>query len=186
MTDGKDPITGKFTAGNRFWLQSAAGAIRAFETADQLRAACLDYFNWTHDNPLMAAELVKYEGQASVAVVPKMRAMTQEGLCMHIGVTSRSWRAWRTDRPDLQDVIEWAEAVIFRQKFEGAAAELLNPGIIARELGLADRQDHSGTIKAEVSSDAAFAQLASLLGGAVPGAQGGADGKDGLAQDGQT
>ncbi len=34
--------------------------------------------------------------------------------------------------------------MIFVQKFEGAAADLLNANIISRELGLADRQEHTG------------------------------------------
>lgn len=40
-----------------------------------------------------------------------------------------------------------------------------------------------GPIQTEVTSDAAFAQLASLLGGVVPGAQGGADSAGGVAED---
>ena len=40
--------------------------------------------------------------------------------------------------------MEWAEAVIYRQKFEGAAADMLNQAIIARELGLVDRKEMTG------------------------------------------
>lgn len=42
-----------------------------------------------------------------------------------------------------------------------------------------------GPIQTEVNSDAAFARLASLLGGAVTGASGGAGGADSLAGDGE-
>jgi hypothetical protein len=37
------------------------------------------------------------------------------------------------------------EDAIFRQKFEGASADLLNANIIARDLGLADKKDLSST-----------------------------------------
>jgi len=37
--------------------------------------------------------------------------------------------------------------VIYRQKFEGASADMLNPNIIARDLGLADKKDLSSTDK---------------------------------------
>ena len=36
------------------------------------------------------------------------------------------------------------EDIIRTQKFEGASAELLNVSIIARDLGLADKSEHSG------------------------------------------
>ena len=37
------------------------------------------------------------------------------------------------------------EEIIYNQKFTGAAADLLNPNIIARELGLADKQQNEHT-----------------------------------------
>lgn len=37
-----------------------------------------------------------------------------------------------------------AEEIIRRQKFEGAAADLFNPNIIARDLGLADKSELTG------------------------------------------
>ncbi|MDC9826565.1 terminase small subunit, partial [Devosia sp. ZB163] len=36
------------------------------------------------------------------------------------------------------------DEIIRAQKFEGAAAGLLNPNIIARDLGLADKQELTG------------------------------------------
>lgn len=42
-----------------------------------------------------------------------------------------------------------------------------------------------GAIKAEVTTDAAFAQLASLVGGFIPATQGGTDGQNELAKDGK-
>ena len=42
-------------------------------------------------------------------------------------------------RPDLSTVISRSETVIFQQKFSGAAADLLNANIIARDLGLKEQ-----------------------------------------------
>lgn len=39
------------------------------------------------------------------------------------------------------------EEIIRTQKFEGASADLLNPNIIARDLGLAEKQEHSGKLE---------------------------------------
>lgn len=45
------------------------------------------------------------------------------------------------------------EQIIRQQKFEGAAAELLNPNIIARDLGLADKKVLGGDLNVRTLSD---------------------------------
>jgi hypothetical protein len=142
VSTGKDPATGRFTTGNRWWeARSSHGRNPKFETADQLLDACLQYFEWNEDNPLYKDQLVTFQGSATHEPVAQMRAMTLHGLCMFIGVARSTWDEWRTSRPDFSDVLAQVEDAIFRQKFEGAAADLLNAGIIARELGLADKKD---------------------------------------------
>ena len=141
---GKDPATGKFVAGNRFWEQrSSHGANPKFENANDLWNACAEYFEWNADNPLYEARPFAFQGSVTIAHVEKMRAMTIGALCMFLDVKFKTWTDWRTDRADLTHVIAWAENVIYRQKFEGASADLLNPNIIARDLGLADKKDLS-------------------------------------------
>src|SRR5699024_5716674 len=73
--------------------------------------------------------------------LPKMRAMTLDGLCLFLDIDSETWRRWRSDN-DFCGVVSRAEQVIRDQKFSGAAAELLNPNIIARDLGLKDSSAH--------------------------------------------
>lgn len=67
-----------------------------------------------------------------------MRAMTLSGLCLFLNITRETWGQWRK-LDDFSDVITQAEEVIYSQKFAGAAADLLNANIIARDLGLADK-----------------------------------------------
>ena len=139
---GKDPATGKFVAGNRFWEQrSSHGANPKFHNAIDLQNACAEYFEWNADNPLYEARPFAFQGSVTIAHVEKMRAMTISALCMFLDVTFETWTDWRKTRSDLSDVIKWAENVIYRQKFEGASADMLNPNIIARDLGLVDKKD---------------------------------------------
>jgi DNA-packaging protein gp3 len=143
---GKDPNTGRFTTGNRWWeARSSHGPNPKFETADDLQDACLQYFDWNEANPLFKDVLVTFQGQATHEPVAQMRAMTLGALCMFIDISQQTWSDWRKDRADLSGVITWAESVIYRQKFEGASADLLNANIIARDLGLADKKDLSST-----------------------------------------
>lgn len=143
---GREESTGRFTTGNRFWeARSSAGPRPKFAGPESLLAACLEYFQWAEDNPLYEAKAFSYEGVVTIAKLPKMRAMTVGGLCLFIDITERQWREWKTEsgeyyRPDLLPVITQVEAAIYQQKFTGAAADLLNANIIARDLGLADKK----------------------------------------------
>lgn len=145
MMEGKDEATGRFLPGNRFWeVRSSHGAKPKFDNPDDLWSACVEYFEWVADNPLYEDRLVTFQGSATHEPVAKMRAMTIQGLCLFIDVSHDTWIEWRKSRSDLSEVISRAEAVIRQQKFSGAAADLLNANIIARDLGLADRSELTG------------------------------------------
>ena len=73
--------------------------------------------------------------------VPKLRPFTLAGLCVHLGIGRSTWRGYRA-RPAFSPVIEWVESTVWVNQFEGAAADLLNANIIARDLGLADKTDN--------------------------------------------
>lgn len=133
---------GRFAPGNRFWeARSSHGAKPKFSNPEDLWEACREYFEWNADNPLQEQKLVSFQGVTSKESVSKMRAMTINALCLFIDVTHDTWIQWRKKRPDLSEVITRAEAIIFQQKFEGASADMLNPNIIARDLGLADKKE---------------------------------------------
>ena len=129
--------------GNQFWkARTKHGRDRLFSSADTLWDACCEYFQWVEDNPLYSDELVKFQGTAKHEPVARMRAMTIEGLCLFLDIDVLTWRRWR-DVDDFCSVVARVESVIKSQKFAGAAADLLNPNIIARDLGLKDGVDHS-------------------------------------------
>ncbi len=131
----------QFKQGNQAWkARSIDGRKPIFNDPDVLHSACLQYFQWVEDNPLMTTELVKYQGEATQVQVPRIRAMTIAGLCIYLDISPSTWAGY-SDRPDFLKVTELVESIIYCQKFEGAAADLFNGNIIARELGLADRQE---------------------------------------------
>jgi len=147
--EGKDPETGKFVSGNRWWLARAtSGPNPKFKTSGELLGACLEYLAYVQDNPLLEEKVFHTNGLITKATVTKMRAMTLDGLCLFLDISFQTWDSWRTSRPDLSDVITRIERTIRDQKFSGAAADLLNPLIIARDLGLRDKQDvdHTGQL----------------------------------------
>lgn len=145
MAEGRDPKTGKFLPGNRIWeARSSFGRKPLFATSEELWAACVEYFEWVEANPLQEERLVTFQGVSTREPVAKMRAMTLRGLCLFLDVDSSTWAVRWRQRPELADAVERAEAVIYNQKFAGAAADLLNATIIARDLGLADKSEFTG------------------------------------------
>ena len=129
-------------AGNQFWkVRSSHGPI--FATPDVLWEACSEYFEWVDAPPLHEAKPCAYQGEVKVENIARMRAMTRSGLCIFLDIARSTWDDYR-ERQGFLHVTARVDAIIRTQKFEGAAADLLNPSIIARELGLADKAEVSG------------------------------------------
>lgn len=130
--------------GNKFWTaRSSHGRNPIFATPDDLWSACVEYFDWVDKHPLYEAKPFAYQGDVTIKNVAKMRAMTIDGLCIFLDIARRTWDGY-CERDDFVPVTTRVAEIIRTQKFQGAAAELLNANIIARELGLADRSELSG------------------------------------------
>lgn len=130
--------------GNSFWqARSSHGRAPKFDNAEELWDACCEYFEWVESNPLWEDKLVTFQGSATHEPVAKMRAMTISGLCIFLDISRETWGKYR-DRDGFTDIVLRVDEIIRTQKFQGAAADLLNPNIIARELGLTDKQEISG------------------------------------------
>lgn len=130
--------------GNRFWeARSTHGRTPIFSSPEQLWNACCEYFQWIEDNPLWEVKSYMYQGAPVQDQVPKMRAMTIEGLCIFLDISTTCWRDYKT-KNDFSAIVTRAEEIIRTQKFTGAAADMLNPNIIARDLGLRDKQELTG------------------------------------------
>lgn len=130
--------------GNSFWeLCAKPGAPRKYDTPKKLRNACVNYFKWAEANPLEVEKHAIFKGNAIPYLEKRPRALLISQLCRSLGVTQETWNKWRKTRQDLSEVITWAESVIWEQKFQGAAIDVFNSNIIAQELGLKSRVEHS-------------------------------------------
>ena len=140
--------------GNRFWEQrSKHGRSKRFETPEELWEEACEYFKWCEDNPLIE---VDFKGKDAMEVhIPKMRAFTWDGLELFIDMYSL--RDYKTNEKykEFSQVIARIDKIIYNQKFTGAAAGFLNPNIIARDLGLADKKevDNSGVINITIPKE---------------------------------
>jgi len=136
-------------AGNQFWkLRSKHGRDKLFESPELLWEAACEYFEWCEDNPLIE---IDFKGKDADEVrIPKMRVFTLQGLCLYLDCNVAYFRQFKsrneTLTEDFATVITRIEETVYNQKFTGASAGFLNPNIIARDLGLADKKelDHKG------------------------------------------
>lgn len=141
--------------GNQFWkARSSHGRAPIFASPDALWDACAEYFEWVELNPLWESKPFAFQGVVTVEALPKMRAMTISGLCIFLDIARRTWDEYR-ERDDFLPVVTRIEEIIRTQKFEGASADLLNPNIIARDLGLADKSDVEQKTTHEVGASVA-------------------------------
>ncbi len=141
------------TKGNQFWKARAKhGRDKIFKTPELMLEAAFDYFKWVEDNPLTKA--IIYQGEVCDKPEKLMRAMTIKGLCIYWGVNTfylndftGNLNLEKEVDKDFSQVINTIKEIIETQKFEGASAGLLNPNIIARDLGLTDKKELSGSVE---------------------------------------
>lgn len=132
--------------GNQFWLARAShGRDKIFSSPEVLWEAALEYFQWVEDNPLIEHKVTQYMGKPIKMEVPKMRAMTIDGLCLFLDIDEQTLTNYQK-RDDFIGIVTKIKKTIRDQKLTGAAADLLNANIIAREIGLKDTtaHEHSG------------------------------------------
>ena len=132
--------------GNKYWeLRSKHGRDKLFETPELLWKAAVEYFEWCEENPLFESKAFAFQGEITTATLPKMRALTLSGLCLYLHCNEAYFRTFKAQLPkgeiDFNTVISQIEQTIYNQKFQGAAADLLNANIIARDLGLSDKKE---------------------------------------------
>ena len=134
--------------GNQFWkARATSGRGKIFSTPEALFNAACEYFQWVEDNPLEKA--IIYQGVVT-GYEELMRAMTISGLCIFLDVNTNYFTDFKDNLPsgekEFSRVINKIYEIIKTQKFEGASAGLLNPNIIARDLGLTDKKEVNGDI----------------------------------------
>lgn len=149
--------------GNQFWLaRSTHGRKPIFENPEQLESACLEYLQWVEDNPLYEEKATQFQGVFVTHPSPKMRAMTIGGLCIFLDIARTTWVVYK-GREDFKLITTQVEEIIYTQKLEGAAADLLNPNIIARDLGLKDASVSEIKIKTDNPDDYSDEELKAML-----------------------
>lgn len=117
--------------GNQFWkLREVHGRPCTYESADALWVDCEEYFS------------LRSKLEWNRQPLP----FTQASLCLFLGITQETWTQWRKPDHDFSEVVARVDDIIRDQKMTGAIVGAYNHNIIARDLGLADKKEHSGDV----------------------------------------
>jgi hypothetical protein len=137
--------------GNKFWEQRAKhGRDKIFETPELMLSCAKEYFHWCDENPWLKYEAIKSGDMCGKLVaIPTPIPYTIEGLCGYLGCNKGYFNDFekallsKVDETskDFSVVITCIRETIYQQKFTGATVGAFNSSIIARDLGLTDKQD---------------------------------------------
>lgn len=146
--------------GNQFWkLRSKHGRDKLFNNPKLLLAACEEYFHWVDAHPWFKTEQLKKARQdtrtkkwITTVQVPTARPYTIQGLCRYLDCNTMWFNQFEKSLTGKEDesskgfsiIITHVREIIYQQKFEGAAVGAFNGNIIARELGLSDKNELTG------------------------------------------
>lgn len=100
----------------------------------------IEYFEWNMKHPLSEEKVF---GTGKRMNVKKLRAMTIIGFCNFASIDTTTFENYEKDESYFR-ICNRIRKFIYQQKLEGSAADLLNPSIIAREIGLADKTELTG------------------------------------------
>ena len=129
--------------GNEYWkLRSRHGRDKIFSSSKILWRQACEYFTWCAANPWIK---IDFKGKDTEKVeIPTARPFTLYGLCLFLGVNTKYFNDFKkTANEDFSEVITRIEEIIKMQKLEGAMVGAFNANIVARDLGLSDKQEIS-------------------------------------------
>lgn len=140
----------------KYWKLKAKK--KKFQTAKDILAAAQEYIDLTYEYPVYTYKPHMYEGEIIYSKTPIMRAMTLQDLCRFMGITFQHWiKLGESEDQEIADAVKHVEAIIYAQKYTGAAAGIFNSALISRELGLAEHVNYTreGEDKIEIKFIAA-------------------------------
>ena len=110
--------------GNQYWKRRENhGRCRRFETADDLKNACMAYMIDVKEKR-NHAKFVFYQGDLEyIATIAHKVPMSLNELYANMMICHRTWQRWRKERPDLKPVIDWIENEIFLYNLAGVKSK---------------------------------------------------------------
>lgn len=142
--------------GNQFWKNAdpdCFGRPRIFPKPEDLWEEAKKYFDECDNSPLETHETTVTSDKEIYKTVQHRIPYTWEGLYVSLGVCHLDRYK---EKEDFAGIITHIGNIIRNQKYSGAAAGIFNANIIARDLGLVNKTEESGSkeVKINLSKEA--------------------------------
>lgn len=126
-------------AGNQFWkLRSKHGRDLIFSSPTIMWEAACEYFEATDKRKWVKKDWVGKDAYEVNRETDTPYTLT--GLYLFLDTNHETWRLYEANE-DFLAVTTRIRQIIYTQKFEGATVGAFNANIIARDLGLTDKQE---------------------------------------------
>lgn len=134
----------KASLGNDFWRRRTKhGRDAIFSSPEIMAEAMMDYFVDNKEHPWIKQEWKTTNGKLKLVGIPTETPLSWEGLAIHLHVSTGFFRTFKVTlkkddpkRHGFLAVMEWADNIIRKQKFEGAAVGAYNAALISYDLGI--------------------------------------------------
>lgn len=127
--------------------KGAGGRPRVFSSPQEMWEIACDYFAWQTKDILY--KNVANSKTGGILSLPQDKPFTLAGLRLFAGIGVQTWYDYCA-KPEFSEVTKAIDDILFKQKFDGASAGMFNANIIARDLGLAEKQDISAKVESKV------------------------------------
>jgi hypothetical protein len=133
--------------GNKYWeFRNKHG--RNFKyTPEDWETESVKYFEYMANKVWNKKEAIKSGELAGTLIdIPTQTPMSIESFCLFMDIDRGTWDNYESNTETYKDffnITTRVRAIIESNQFEGATVGAYNPNIIARKLGLSDRQDHT-------------------------------------------
>jgi len=130
--------------GNNYWDFVGKHGRNHKYTPEKLWDEAIKYFDWISEQVWNKKEAIKSgELAGNLIDIPTSTPMSIKSFCLFADITHRTFLNYESEEgyEDYFQVTSRIRSIIESQQFEGATVGAYNQNIIARTLGLADKQD---------------------------------------------
>lgn len=129
----------KIDEGQMYWLLDEAEVT----SPEDLLAFAKEYMTWTYKNPLPDEKVFHHRGLITRANVPRYRPASLKGFCSWLQVHISKIEYWKRQSAEFAKAVQFIIQRFEDYNYQLAAAGLLDPGFIARDLGMYEKVDPS-------------------------------------------
>lgn len=131
--------------GNNYWEFRDKHGRNFKYTPDALWEEAVKYFDWMNERVWNKKEAIKSGDKVGETVdVPTSIPFSCDSFCLFADISGDTFRNYQSNKEEYKDFLEVStriRSIIDSQQFEGATVGAYNANIIARTLGLQDKQE---------------------------------------------